>query len=176
MENKRREKMIPMLEPMLDEIREEASVTKRVLERVPADKLSWKPHPKSMSLGQLALHVASIPGGLSKLVQLEEFDASQANFDPPVPNNLNEIHAALEQSIQAAEACLNGMSEQYALSSWRLTLKGKEVFSKPRVRVVRSIMLNHWYHHRGQLSVYLRLLEVPVPVIYGRSADENPFV
>jgi hypothetical protein len=80
--------MIPMLEPMLIEFQEEAATTKRVLERVPPDKLAWRPHPKSMSLGQLALHVATIPGGLSKLAQLDEFDASQANFEPPVPNNL----------------------------------------------------------------------------------------
>ena len=77
--------MIPMLEPMLSEFREEATITRRVLERVPADKLSWKPHPKSMSLGQLALHVANIPGSLAQLAQLDEFDASKANFTPRVP-------------------------------------------------------------------------------------------
>jgi uncharacterized damage-inducible protein DinB len=163
------------LEPTLDEIREEAAITKRILERVPADKLSWKPHPKSMSLGQLALHVASIPGGLTKLLQLDEFDVSQANFHPPPPKNVEEIHATLEQSVQAAEDYVGGMSEQAAQASWRLMAQGKQVFSKPRIVVLRSIMLNHWYHHRGQLSVYLRMLEVPVPAIYGRSADENPF-
>src|SRR6266849_5082493 len=167
--------MTKMLEPMLGEFREEAKITRRVLDRVPADKLSWRPHPRSMSLGQLALHVASIPGSLAKLAQLDEFDASQASFEPPFPNDLKEIHAALDQSIRSAEECLGGMSEQMAHGKWRLTLRGKELFSKPRVGVLRSIMLNHWYHHRGQLSVYLRLLEVPVPVIYGRSADENPF-
>jgi uncharacterized damage-inducible protein DinB len=167
--------MIPMLEPMLSEIREEAAVTKRVLERVPADKLSWKPHRKSMSLGQLAFHIATVPGSLARLLQLEEFDADPANFEPPVPRNIEEIHAALDQSVRAAEDYLMSASEQAALGSWRLTVKGKQVFSKPRVAVLRSIMLNHWYHHRGQLSVYLRLLEVPVPAIYGRSADENPF-
>lgn len=167
--------MIQMLEPMLSEIREEAVTTKRVLERVPADKLPWKPHPKSMSLGQLALHVATIPGSLAKLAQLEEFDASQASFEPPVPGDLKEIHAALDQSVRSAEECIGGMSETAALGTWRLTLRGKELFSKSRIGLLRSIMLNHWYHHRGQLSVYLRLLDVPVPVIYGRSADENPF-
>ena len=167
--------MIQTLAPMLSEFREEAAITRRVLERVPADKLLWKPHPKSMSLGQLAFHVATIPGNLAKLVQLEEFDTSQANFQPPVPTDVKEIHAALDQSVRSAEECLSGMSEQTASGNWRLTLKGKEVFARPRIGVLRSIMLNHWYHHRGQLSVYLRLLEVPAPVIYGRSADENPF-
>ena len=167
--------MIPMLEPMLSEFREEAAITRRVLERVPADKLSWKPHPKSMSLGQLAFHVANIPGSLAQLAQLDEFDASKANFNPPGPSDVKEIHAAFEQSVRSAEDCLCNMSEQKALGKWRLVVRGKEAFALPRTGVLRSIMLNHWYHHRGQLSVYLRLLDVPVPVIYGRSADENPF-
>jgi uncharacterized damage-inducible protein DinB len=167
--------MKEVIDSMRNELREEAFVTKRVLERVPADKLTWKPHPKSMSLGQLALHVASIPGNLAKLIQMEEFDAAQANFQPPAPGNLNEIHSTLDQSVQTVEEYLTGMTEQQATARWRLTLRGQEVFSKPRLGVLRSILLNHWYHHRGQLSVYLRLLEVPVPAIYGRSADENPF-
>jgi len=167
--------MTQALEPMLNEFREEVATTRRVLERVPKDKLAWKPHPKSMSLGQLALHVALIPGNLSKLAQLEEFDASQANFLPPAPGSVDEIHTAFEQSVRSAEECLSCMSEQAALGNWRLTFHGKEIFSKPRVGLLRSIMLNHWYHHRGQLSVYLRLLDVPVPIIYGRSADESPF-
>src|SRR5712691_1226224 len=95
--------MIPMLEPMLSEIREEAFTTKRILERVPADKLSWRPHPKSMSLAQL-----------------EEFDASQASFEPPVPGDLKEIHAALDHSVRSAEECISGMSETTALGTWRL--------------------------------------------------------
>jgi len=167
--------MTPMLEPMLHEFREEAAITKRVLDRVPADKLTWKPHAKSMTLGQLALHIASVPGALSKLAQLNEFDAAQANFTPPQPKNTEEIRAALADSIRDAEACIGGMTEERALGTWRLLLNGKPVLTQPRVGVLRSIMLNHWYHHRGQLSVYLRLLDVPVPVIYGRSADENPF-
>jgi len=167
--------MIKMLEPMMSEIQQEAVITKRVLERVPADKLAWKPHPKSMSLGQLALHIATIPGNLSNLAQQDGFDVSTANFDPPAPNNAKEILTALEASVKAAEEYLGGVSESAAMGNWRLTSKGKEVFTIPRVGLLRTIMLNHWYHHRGQLSVYLRLLEVPVPAIYGRSADENPF-
>ena len=164
-----------MLEPMMNEIQQEAAITRRVLERVPADKLTWKPHPKSMSLGQLALHVATIPGNLSKLAQQDGLDTSQANFDPPLPGDAKEILSSFEASIKATEVNLGKLSESAAMGNWRLTSKGQEVFSIPRVALLRSIMLNHWYHHRGQLSVYLRLLEVPVPVIYGRSADENPF-
>ena len=167
--------MIPVLEPMLSELREEAGITRRVLDRVPADKLSWRPHPKSMSLGQLALHVASIPGSLARLTQLDEFDVSKASFNPAAPTDVKEIHSAFDESIRSAEDCICNMTEQKAKGNWRLLVRGKEAFSQPRTAVMRSIMLNHWYHHRGQLSVYLRLLDVPVPVIYGRSADENPF-
>jgi uncharacterized damage-inducible protein DinB len=164
-----------MLDSMLNELRQEAATTRRVLERVPGEKLSWKPHPTSMSLGQLSLHVASIPGNLVGLAKLEEFDASQANFDPPEANSVDEILAALDDSVRAAENYLSDIDDKTAAGNWRLSLRGEEVFSMPRVGMLRTIMLNHWYHHRGQLAVYLRLLEVPVPVIYGRSADENPF-
>jgi uncharacterized damage-inducible protein DinB len=164
-----------MLDSMLDELRQEAATTRRVLERVPEEKLPWRPHPKSMSLGQLSLHVASIPGDLVGLVQLEEFDASQANFVPPEASSVDQILTALNTSVKTAEDYLSRLDDKTAAGNWRLTLREQEVFSMPRISVLRSIMLNHWYHHRGQLAVYLRLLEVPVPVIYGRSADENPF-
>ena len=157
------------------ELRQEAATTKRVLERVPGDKLSWRPHQKSMSLGQLALHVATIPSQVAELARLEEFDASQANFDPPEANSVGEILAMLDASVTAADEYLDGLDDQTATANWRLTAGGKEIFAIPRAGVLRTIMLNHWYHHRGQLSVYLRLLDVPVPAIYGRSADENPF-
>jgi len=164
-----------MLEPMLNELRQEAATTRRVLERVPADKLSWKPHQKSMSLGQLALHVASIPSQVAGLAQLEEFDASEANFDPPEAKSVEEILSALDVSLGTAEDYVASLDDKTAAADWRLTSRGKEVFTMPRVGLLRTIMLNHWYHHRGQLSVYLRLLDLPVPAIYGRSADENPF-
>lgn len=166
--------MTQMMEPILNELREEAAVTRRVLERVPADKLSWKPHQKSMSLGQLALHLATVPGRLSKILQQDQFEVPAQNLDPLAPRNMEEVHAAFEQSCKAAEEYVSSMTEQSARAPWRLILKGKEVFNKPRAAVVRSIMMNHCYHHRGQLSVYLRLLDVPVPIIYGRSADESP--
>jgi uncharacterized damage-inducible protein DinB len=167
--------MVPMLAPMVSEIQQEAVITKRVLERVPADKLTWKPHPKSMSLGQLALHIATTPGNLAKLAQADGLDVAQANFDPPAARDTKEILTAHDASIKAAEEYLDSVSESAAMGNWRLTSKGKEVFAIPRVAMLRTIMFNHLYHHRGQLSVYLRLLDVPVPVIYGRSADENPF-
>jgi uncharacterized damage-inducible protein DinB len=128
-----------------------------------------------MSLGQLAWHVANIPGSVSRIARQASFDVSQGNFVPPQPGSKLEIPQLFEQSSRDAEAFLEGLTDRQAVESWRLLNQGGEVFVKPRMSVIRMIMLNHWYHHRGQLSVYLRLLDVPVPVIYGRSADESPF-
>jgi uncharacterized damage-inducible protein DinB len=164
-----------MIAPMLAEFTEEVVLTRRILDRVPADKLSWRPHPKSMTLGQLALHIATVPGALATLAQGDGLDVAQANFVPPQPKDLHEVHAAFQESIRVAGTQLTGMTDGQALGNFTLKLRDKELFSQPRIGILRTIMLNHWYHHRGQLSVYLRLLEVPVPVIYGRSADENPF-
>jgi uncharacterized damage-inducible protein DinB len=167
--------MIEAVQNMINELRQEAVITKRILERVPENKLAWKPHDKSMSLGQLAFHVAGIPGDLAHLAGLKGFEASQASFNPANPETLEHILAKHESSIAFAEEYLRGLDNTSLTDTWRLTLRGEEVFAIPRAAMIRSLMLNHWYHHRGQLSVYLRLLDVPVPVIYGRSADENPF-
>jgi uncharacterized damage-inducible protein DinB len=165
----------PAFTPLLNEFREEVAITKRILERVPADKVAWKPHAKSMTLGQLAWHVATIPGGIARIAQLENFDVLSGSFVPPQPASLQEILAAYEQAIPGAEKFLAELTDERASGSWRLLKGDRELFSQPRINVVRTIMLNHWYHHRGQLSVYLRLLDVALPVIYGRSADEDPF-
>jgi uncharacterized damage-inducible protein DinB len=167
--------MSKILEPMMGELQQEAATTKRVLERVPADKLAWKPHPRSMTLGQLAMHVASIPGGIARMAQQDQFEVNPANFNQPGPKDASEIMAALDAGMKVAQDYLSSVDDSAALANWRLTANGKEVMAMPRVAMLRTIMLNHWYHHRGQLSVYLRMLEVPVPVIYGPSADENPF-
>jgi len=164
-----------MLEPMLEEFRNEAAVTRRVLERVPTDKLSWKPHPKSMSLGQLAQHIATVPGGIAKIVQQDSFEISPDAFTFPEPKHTREILEAFEQSVRDAEEYLKGVTDQSARGQWRLTRGDKVLLDMPRAAVLRTIMLSHWYHHRGQLSVYLRMLDVPLPSIYGPSADESPF-
>ncbi len=163
-----------MVDPFLMELDQETARTKRVLERVPNDKLPWKPHPRSMSLGQLALRVATTPGQVAELLSQSEFEVPEfGNF--PEAKNAAELLPTLDQSVTRAKEVLNGLDDQTAMSTWKLTMNGKEVFAAPRIGVVRTIMLNHWYHHRGQLSVYLRLLNIPVPSIYGPSADENPF-
>jgi len=160
---------------MLKEFREEVAITKRLLNCVPADKLTWKPHAKSMSLGQLAGHIAAIPGRISKLAQQESFDVLKGSFVPAQPANLEEIFTTLEQGVGEADVFLQGLTDDSAAETFRLMKGDRELFHQPRAVVVRTIMLNHWYHHRGQLSVYLRLLDVSLPVIYGRSADTDPF-
>lgn len=164
-----------MVAPLLGEFREEAKITRRILDRVPEAKLTWKPHVKSMSLGQLAWHVATIPGGIARIAQLDSFDVLQGSFVPPQPESKHEILAAYDKSVQDAEQFLPTLTDESAQANWRLMKGDRELFHQPRIGVIRTIMLNHWYHHRGQLSVYLRLLDVPLPVIYGRSADEDPF-
>ncbi|HEV2386075.1 MAG TPA: DinB family protein [Candidatus Acidoferrales bacterium] len=165
--------MAPIVEPILSEFREEVPATRRALERVPPDKLGWKPHPKSRSLGELAMHIASIPGMAERVAKFDEFTAGGA--PPPSANTAEDIRAAFEKNVRAAEEILGNMTDEAALGNWRFLFKGKEIFSRPRVAVLRRILLNHLYHHRGQLSVYLRLLDVPVPMVYGPTADENPF-
>lgn len=128
-----------------------------------------------MTLGQLAMHMATVPGGIAKMSQSDTFDVSTANFGAAQPKSLGEIFAAHDESIRAAEDCLRAMTEDKARGTWRMKRGPQEIFALPRAALLRSLMLNHWYHHRGQLSVYLRLLDVPLPSIYGPSADENPF-
>ena len=164
-----------MMEPTIGEYQAEIAITRRILEKVPADQLTWKPHNKSMTLGQLALHIAQIPDRVSALAMRDGFDVSQANFVPDQPRDLNEVLTGFEAAVVEGERRLRSMTDEAAIAPWTMTAGDKTVFTVPRAGIVRTIMLNHWYHHRGQLSVYLRLLDVPVPVVYGRSADESPF-
>jgi uncharacterized damage-inducible protein DinB len=151
----------------------EAKTTQRVLERVPEDKLAWKPHAKSYSLGQLALHIAASQGNLARAASVDNFDLP--NFTQPEAKSKKEILDAHAQSLSTARDALRKMDDGRLMATWSMSAQGKPIASMPRIAFIRSIMLNHLYHHRGQLSVYLRMLDVPVPSIYGPSADENPF-
>ena len=157
------------------EFRKEARTTRRVLERVPAGKLDWRPHPKSMTLGRLALHIAIVPGRFVPLLQKTEHEFNPAGAQVPEPKTTEEILAVFDQSVKEAEAFLESLGDEQARAVWSMKSNGKALISAPRAEVVRMVMLSHVFHHRGQLSVYLRLLDVPVPSIYGPSADENPF-
>jgi len=125
------------MEPMLNELRQEAETTKRLLDRVPANKLEWRPHPKSMSLGQVALHVASFRGDLTRLAQLDQFDAANANFEPPMPKSKAIVMSALNKGLSEASEYLASLSLEAAGAPWQLTLRGAEVFSMPRGAVLR---------------------------------------
>ena len=158
------------------ELEQEAKITSRVLARVPEDKLTWKPHAKSMTLGQLALHTASIPGRIAAITTPDTFELDPAAFGKaPQPATVAEITKAFDDSLATAKTYLDGLSGEKTEAIWRVTAGEREIMAMPRKWALRSIMFNHLYHHRGQLSVYLRLLDVPVPIIYGASADESPF-
>jgi uncharacterized damage-inducible protein DinB len=157
----------------LQEFDHEAKTTRRVLERVPADKFSWKPHPKSMSLGELALHTAMTPGTICGWACEDEFKFT--GDKAPVATSTEEILAAHDTSVAKMKETIGQLGDEGLMKGWKASAGGQTMFEMPKVALVRSIALNHGYHHRGQLSVYLRLLDVPVPSIYGPSADENPF-
>lgn len=159
---------------LIQEIDQETPATRHVLARVPADKLDWRPHPKSMTLGQLALHVAQTPGDVAAIAAMEEVPLPEFG-NQPQPDSADELLPALAASIEAAKQYLNGLTDEQAAADWKIVRDGEVVMAVPRLGMLRTILLNHWYHHRGQLTVYLRLLDVPVPAVYGASADENPF-
>jgi uncharacterized damage-inducible protein DinB len=160
---------------MIHELEQEAKTTRALLELVPSDKLFWKPHQRLMSLGQLALHVATLPGNVSTMASGEGFDVTKASFTPPQPETKEQILAAFEESVSNANKVLEGWDQNKAAAPWKLSKGDQTVFTIPRMGVIRTILLNHWYHHRGQLTVFLRLLDLSLPVTYGRSGDVNPF-
>jgi uncharacterized damage-inducible protein DinB len=162
-----------IIDGLLQELEQEAQTTRRVLERVPDNQLAWRPHKKARTLGELALHVASVPGAVAAIASQPQIQAPQ--FTDPSPKSASELIPALDDSIAKAKSLLGGMNDATLNAMWRMMQGEREVFAIPRVALLRSIMLNHWYHHRGQLTVYLRELGVAVPSIYGPSADENPF-
>jgi uncharacterized damage-inducible protein DinB len=158
---------------LLQEFENEAGTTRRVLERVPSDKLGWKPHPKSMSLGVLALHVAASPGVICGWANEDE---TQFKGEPsPTPASTDEILAAHDKSVKVSKEILGKLGDEGLQKMWSGKAAGNTLMTMPKATLVRAIVMNHWIHHRGQLSVYLRLLDVAVPSIYGPSADENPF-
>jgi uncharacterized damage-inducible protein DinB len=165
--------MMSMVEALLQELEHEAKTTRRVLERVPDDRLGWKPHDRSMSLGQLALHVAMIPGAIAEISRQSPFPVPE--FKQPSTRSAAELIPALEQSIGKASNILRGLNDAALAATWRAVDGDREVMALPVGALLRSIMLNHWYHHRGQLCVYLRQVGSLVPSVYGPSADENPF-
>jgi uncharacterized damage-inducible protein DinB len=159
---------------LLAEMEQEGHTTRRVLERVQDADLAWRPHAKSMSLGQLALHVATLSGGVAELAAMDVV-TEIPSAGQREPATASELASALSESLAKARRVLGEFDDARMTDTWRMQIGGAEVLAMPRVAFVRAIMLNHWYHHRGQLLVYLRLLNQSVPSVYGPTADENPF-
>ena len=157
---------------LLPEYDHETGTTRRLLERVPDDRLAWKPHEKSMTLGRLATHIAEIPGWVGSIVEKDEFDVGTGGYVPPTIDHVPEIVAMFDRNVAAATETLKRQSNDRLLAKWQLKKKGQLVVEMPRMGMIRSLLMNHLIHHRGQLSVYLRLQNVPLPSIYGPTADE----
>jgi len=164
---------MPIVQGLLQELEQEAQTTRRVLERVPDAHLDWRPHPKSYSLGQLALHVAQIPGAVATLAM--HSPATPPEFVQERAARSADLLPALHASVETAKSTIALVSDAAMQETWRLVAGNRELMAMPRAAFLRAVMLNHWYHHRGQLVVYLRQLNVPIPSVYGPSADENPF-
>ena len=156
---------------MIAELEQEAVPTRRVLERIPEDRLDWRPHPKSLSLGQLAFHVATLPAALANVATMARFERGFIIPRPAVQDRA-DLLGQFEQSLVVARKILGQRDEASLASSWTMYDGERVVLTVPRRAFLRTILFNHWYHHRGQLTVYLRQLDVPVPAIYGDSADE----
>ncbi|HJQ35229.1 MAG TPA: DinB family protein [Pyrinomonadaceae bacterium] len=161
-------------ESLAAELRQEAKTTRRILERVPEGSFDWKPHEKSMSLGRLAGHVAELPSLIAPALTQDELNFASGAYKPFVPTSTAELLERFDQTVNAAVELLDGQTDERMSEQWRLGSGDQTFFTGPRVAAVRVLALNHVVHHRGQLSVYLRLLDVPVPSIYGPSADEMP--
>lgn len=161
-----------LIDPILDELSREAETTRRVLTRLPPDKLGWKPHEKSKTLGDLAWHVAMIPPRIAAMAEVDDADAL-AFKSPAKPDSVEAMVEGFEAGIRDAKERLARLTDDQLARKVRFRVGDKTLAHLPRLAFLRTVMLNHGYHHRGQLSVYLRLLDVPVPPIYGPTADET---
>jgi uncharacterized damage-inducible protein DinB len=160
-------------EAMLAEFETQAPITRKFLERLPEDKLTWKPHERSLSAGQLAYHIAAVPSGIIRFVQNNPAQAPES-FNCPQPASRAEILKAFDENVAAVRSLLPKFDDAAMKETWRMNAGGREVLAQPRAEFLRDVMFSHLYQHRGQFSVYLRMLDVAVPASWGPSADEPP--
>ncbi|GMV90317.1 MAG: hypothetical protein AMXMBFR82_00950 [Candidatus Hydrogenedentota bacterium] len=161
-------------ENLLAELDQESQATRRILERIPEDKLGWSPAEKSMTIGQLGMHIAQGPGQVAEMATKDSLDFQTFDGRVPAPSSTKEILDTYSSSLATARQLMSQMDDARMLGTWRAMMGEKELMAMPRAGLIRMIMLNHQYHHRGQLSVYLRLLGESVPSVYGPTADEAP--
>ena len=159
-------------EPLLMELQHEAANTKKYFEIIPVEHLTWKPHPKSMDLGTLAGHIAELPGWLHYTINAEELDFAKLNYTAPVIANLESLLKLYQDNLDLGSNSLGNASNETLMEKWKLRNGEHIFFELPKIIVIRNMVLNHIVHHRGQLSVYLRTLNVKIPGLYGPSADE----
>ena len=160
-------------EGMIGEFSHEAVTTRKVLERVPEDKFDWKPHEKSMSLGQLAAHVAEIPEWTPAIVDQDLFDMDASDYKPKVFTSREDLLEYFDKNVELFKDRMAGQTDEHLFGTWKMKHGGEITLEMPRVACLRGFILSHQIHHRGQLTVYLRENDVPIPSIYGPSADES---
>ncbi len=161
------------MDALLPEFDHEMATTRKLLERVPEEQLGWKPHDKSMSLGRLATHLAEIPQWARHIICEDEIDLG-GEYTPREEKSAVDIVALFDRSIAECRGQMAAKSDAELMAPWTFKVNGKALFTMPRVAFMRSMLFNHMVHHRGQLSVYLRLKNVPLPPMYGPTADESP--
>ena len=159
---------------VIDELDREAEITNRLLEIIPNEKLDWRPHPKAKSLGELAMHIAVLPGNVAAIAVEDVHEFAGIPKDPEAESR-EQIQAVFANSLEKAKEIVRSTDDETALREIKLVSGGKTLFAAPRIGFWRTVLLNHNYHHRGQLSTYLRTLDIPLPSVYGPSADTNPF-
>jgi uncharacterized damage-inducible protein DinB len=161
-----------MSQTLLPEFDNEMRLTRKALERVPDDKFDWKPHEKSMAMGKLATHLAELPGFTIAIIGTDGMNFDKGEYKPAVANNRAEVLELFDKNVAAAREAIVGATDDHLRQPWHLIYQAKKLFDAPRAAALRSMMMNHVVHHRGQFTVYLRLNGIAVPAIYGPSADE----
>ena len=166
---------MPVHDALLPEFDQEMASTRKVLERCPEDKFGWKPHQKSFSMGSLATHIVNMTGWTVDTIDKDSFDVQPPGAPPykeePVKSQ-KELLERFDKNVTSARAAIAGASDEHLMKPWSLLAGGQTLFTMPRIACLRGFVMNHTIHHRAQLGVYLRLNDIPVPAIYGPSADE----
>ena len=163
-----------IIDGLIQELQQERISAREVINRIPDDKWYWKPHEKSMSMGQLASHIVETFSWVDSIYGVEVFEFDMANYAPEVAGSKAALLAAFDEKLDAAIAVMSQQSDEDVMVNWKMVVDGNVMMEMPRIVVTRMFMVSHTIHHRGQLSVYLRLNDVPLPSIYGPSADEQP--
>ena len=162
-----------LIDSLITEFDHEAQTTRKHLERLPEDKLEWRPHQKSFTATGLASHITEMISWIDAILNLDEIDFDPATYKPYIATSLADLLKTFDDNVAKSKKALAGATEDTLKQPWRLKIMGKVQFEKPKAAVLREFVLSHIIHHRGQFSVYLRLLDVPVPATYGPSADES---